>query len=52
MRTPFIQTFLLLQSDFYKINGTFYAPAYTITTPTMLRNQVKDNPLNVSVLTY
>ncbi|KAJ0174152.1 hypothetical protein K1T71_010298 [Dendrolimus kikuchii] len=27
------------ESDFYKINGTYYAPAYTITTPTLLRTQ-------------
>ncbi|CAB3228835.1 unnamed protein product [Arctia plantaginis] len=27
------------ESDFYKINGTYYAPAFTITTPTMLKTQ-------------
>ncbi|XP_026742596.1 carbohydrate sulfotransferase 11 isoform X1 [Trichoplusia ni] len=27
------------ERDFYKINGTYYAPAFTITTPTMLRTQ-------------
>lgn len=28
------------ESDFYKINGTYYASGYTITTPSMLRNQL------------
>lgn len=27
------------ESDFYKINGTYYPPAFTISTPTMLRTQ-------------
>lgn len=34
--------FLLFQRDFYRINGTYYAPAFTITTPTLLRTQVTD----------
>ncbi|XP_068620386.1 carbohydrate sulfotransferase 11 isoform X1 [Battus philenor] len=27
------------ESDFYKINGTLYAPAYTLTTPTNIRTK-------------
>ncbi|KAM3963227.1 carbohydrate sulfotransferase 11 [Aphomia sociella] len=27
------------ESDFYKINGTYYAPTYVITTPTLSRTQ-------------
>ncbi|KAI8420151.1 hypothetical protein MSG28_008722 [Choristoneura fumiferana] len=27
------------ESNFYKINGTFYAPAYAVTTPTLSRTQ-------------
>ncbi|CAH2042376.1 unnamed protein product, partial [Iphiclides podalirius] len=27
------------ESDFYKINGTLYAPAFTLTTPTSVRTQ-------------
>lgn len=29
--------FFCFQSDFYKINGTYYSPAFTITTPTLLK---------------
>ncbi|XP_026321132.1 carbohydrate sulfotransferase 11 isoform X1 [Hyposmocoma kahamanoa] len=34
------------ESDFYKINGTYYAPAFTITTPTLLKQYMYENGTN------